>query len=515
MNNFLELIKNRFHRNYAIVLTAIFLLVGTITALHHEMWRDELQAWLIARDSISLVDLYRNLKHEGHPGFWHTCLLILNHFTQSPSIMQVFHLLIATTTVYLFARYSPFTRFQKFLFAFGYFPLYEYSILCRNYAPSVLFLFIFCVLYQQRYTKFIWVSIILFFLAHTTVHALTLVIIISLVLIGEYLFNRKRILAENSISEWHIIIGFNLIGIGVLTCIPQVIPPLDNNFSLEVYTGYDSNHFANVIKIITYAFFPVPEATLHFWESRWLEQFPFYVKTQVALSCFLMIWFSLVLFRKPMVWLTFVFGTISLLLLFYTKFYGSIRHHGFIFLVFIMAGWIYQYCEETKWPALINRFGEVWQKSYSPLLTFILTIHLIGGIIAVSMDYLYAFSNGKRTAEFIKAEGMQEMLMVGDKDSPVSTIVGYLGKDSIYYPRGHRFGSYIIWDQKRRQGASDEQIIASVKKIANEHNQDVLLILNRMLEPSLISQNSIKELAKFTGAILETEDFYLYLILRE
>jgi len=512
MNNFLQLIKNRFDRNYAVGLTAIFLLIGTITALHHEMWRDEIQSWLIARDSTSLIDLYRNLKYEGHPGSWHLYLLILSRFTVSPWIMQVFHLLIATTTVYLFARYSPFTYVQKFLFSFGYFSLYEYAILCRNYAPGVLFICLFCVLYQRRYVKFIWVSMVLFLLAHTTVHALILAIVISLALLGEFFFNRKRILAEKAINKWHIIIGFSLIGVGLLTSIPQVIPPLDNDFALATYTSYDPNRFANVIKIITYAFFPVPEATLHFWGSRWLEQFPFYTKTQIVLSCFLMIWFSLILFRKPIVWLTFVFGTVGLLILFYTKYYGSIRHHGFIFLLFIMSGWIYQYCKVSKWPALIDRFGVIWQKSYSPLLTFILIFHLIGGIIAVSMDYRYVFSNGKTTADFIKAEGMQKMLMVGEKDSAVSTVVGYLEKDLIYYPRSHRYGSYIIWDQKRSRSASDDQIIRSAKKIGGEHKQDVLIVLNRMLEPNIILQNSIKELESFTGSIVGSEDFHLYLI---
>ena len=506
------MVKDRFDRIYGIGLTAIFLFVGTITALHHEMWRDEIQAWLLARDSTSLLDLYRNLKYEGHPGLWHTCLLILSRFTQSPSIMQMFHLLIAATTVYLFGRYSPFTRLQKFLFAFGYFSLYEYSIVCRNYALGVLLICLFCVLFQQRYSRFLWVGAVLFLLGHTSVHALIVSIVLSSALLVEYIFRRKCRLAGNSIKEWQILIGLSLMGLGLLTSVLQIIPPSNSGFAIEWYTRYDADRMAKVIKTITHAFFPVPEATLHFWGTQWLEQFGFYTKIQLTLSCILVIWFSLVVFRKPIVCLIFLLGTIGLLILFYSKYYGSLRHHGFLFILFVMTAWIYQCCENVKWSASTNRFSTMWQKSFRPLFTFILVFHLTGGIIAVCMDYRYTFSYGKATAEFIETKEMREMFIVGNKDSAVSTIVGYMGNKSFYYPRSHRLGSFIVWNQTRIHGVSDEQVIQSAKKIESKNGQDVLIILNRMLNPDLISQNSLTELRKFTGAIINSENFYLYLL---
>jgi hypothetical protein len=41
-------------------------LLGLLLA-HHEMWRNELQAWLLARDSDSLAELWRNTRYEEHP----------------------------------------------------------------------------------------------------------------------------------------------------------------------------------------------------------------------------------------------------------------------------------------------------------------------------------------------------------------------------------------------------------------------------------------------------------------
>ena len=53
---------------YAIGLAFLFLAVGAYTTNHHEMWRDEIQAWLLARDSASVFELFAHLKYEGHPG---------------------------------------------------------------------------------------------------------------------------------------------------------------------------------------------------------------------------------------------------------------------------------------------------------------------------------------------------------------------------------------------------------------------------------------------------------------
>ena len=42
--------------------------------MQHAMWRYEMQAWLLARDSQTLGDLFFNLRYEGHPALWHLLL---------------------------------------------------------------------------------------------------------------------------------------------------------------------------------------------------------------------------------------------------------------------------------------------------------------------------------------------------------------------------------------------------------------------------------------------------------
>lgn len=523
----MNLVNLRSDYFYAICLTASFLFVGTITAAHHEMWRDEIQAWLIARDSSSFTDLFRNIKYEGHPGLWHVFLLILSRITPSPIIMQPFHLLIAAATVYLFGRYSPFTKLQKLLFAFGYYSSYEYSILCRNYALGLLLICLFCILFQNRYAKFIWVSAVLFLLSHTSVHALIITIVTSFVLLVDYLLRRKRILAEMPIKEWRILLGFGLIAAGVITSVMQIKPPTDTGFAVEWFRHYDAKRLKDVINVISRAFILLPEANLHFWGSQLLKKYQVFTKIELTLSCLLMAWFSLVLLRKPTALLTYLLGTVGLLSFFYIKYFGGIRHHGFLFLLFIMVVWIYNSegerqkakGEKNKGRRLESGIVRTlmaaprWlEKSLNPMLILILSIHFVGGLIAVSMDYRHVFSYGKAAAEFIKARQMQEMLMVGERDYAVSTIVGYLEKDQIYYPRGNRYGSFIIWDKARTQEVSDAQVIQKAMELGVESRQEILVILNHELSSDLIANNSLAELAKFSGSTVGDEGFYLYLL---
>ena len=71
------------------------------------MWRDEFGAWLIARDTASPLEIFRQIKCEGHPSLWFILLWPLAHATRAPAPMQVLNVLIASGTVCLVLRWAP------------------------------------------------------------------------------------------------------------------------------------------------------------------------------------------------------------------------------------------------------------------------------------------------------------------------------------------------------------------------------------------------------------------------
>ena len=52
------------------LLMAVFVIVGVAAMAGHEMWRDEVQAWLQARDHTSLSGVIQDTRYEKHPLAW-------------------------------------------------------------------------------------------------------------------------------------------------------------------------------------------------------------------------------------------------------------------------------------------------------------------------------------------------------------------------------------------------------------------------------------------------------------
>ena len=508
-------------KHYALGLTVLFLAVGAFTASHHEMWRDEIQAWLLARDSTSIFNLFANLKYEGHPGLWHLCLMPLSRITHSPVMMQMLHLLITGVTVYLFVRYSPFNWFQKLLFCFGYFVIYEYAIVARNYALGLLLITVFCVLFKERYKRFISVGCVLFLLAHTSVHALIVTIAIGIALCCEYLvggrffesLNQEIEAIKNKRPIW---IGFALIGIGIITAVLQLNPPPDTGFAVAWNFNFEVKRVNDIAKLISRAYLPVTRPVLGFWGSNILTTYPFFQAIQVPLCYFLMFLSVLLFFKRPTALLTYLISTFGLLAFFYVKYHGSIRHHGFLFLTFLMCYWIYRDSPaislgQTEQQDTDSTMHRVFNKAGTVLLTLLLICHAMGGITAVRMEHRHIFSYGKLTAEYIKSQGMQDHPIVADKDSAASTVVGYLPKRQVYYPRGSRLGSFIRWD-KTRTVVSKARVIEAAKTLSVQTDKEVLIISNRTIGTKLREQHNLTSLVKFTGSTVRDEGFYLYLM---
>ena len=509
-------------KHYALGLTVLFLAVGAFTASHHEMWRDEIQAWLLARDSTSVLNLFANLKYEGHPGLWHLCLMPLSRISHSPVMMQMLHLFITGVTVYLFVRYAPFNWFQKLLFCFGYFVLYEYAIVARNYALGLLLITVFCVLFRERYKRFIWVGCVLFLLAHTSVHALIVAIGIGIALCCEYVFwgrflrplNQEIEAVEDKRPIW---IGFTLIGVGILTAVLQLNPPPDTGFAVAWNFNYDAKRVNNIVKLISRAYLPVTRPVSGFWGSNLLTTYPLFQTIQVPLCYFLMLLSVLLFLKRPTALLTYLISTLGLLTFFYVKYHGSIRHHGFLFLTFLMCCWIYRDCsvlnlgqvEQQDTDSTVDRILNI---TGTGLVTLLLICHAMGGITAIRMEHRHIFSYGKLTAEYIRSQRMQDHLIVAEKDSATSTVVGYLPKRQVYYPRGSRLGSFVRWDKARTHEAPNALVIEAAKTLGAQTNKEVLIILNRALGAKLPEQHNLSFLVKFTGSVVGSEGFHLYLM---
>lgn len=133
----------------------------------------------------------------------------------------------------------------------GYFPFYEYAVIFRNYAIGILLLCSFCTLFKSWGRKFPITGLVLLLLAHTSVHALIIVISIVVLLLAEVLLTPDRP------KKSKIGIGSALILTGIATAIFQIAPASDQgtNHSQTWMLNFEVRHLLDILNIMPTVFF--------------------------------------------------------------------------------------------------------------------------------------------------------------------------------------------------------------------------------------------------------------------
>jgi len=509
------------HTAFTALLVLVFLVFGLIGILNHEMWPDELQAWLIARDSTSVSNLFKNLRYEGHPGLWHSLLYLITRFTRNPLSMQFLHLLLATSIIYVFTRFSPFTRLQKVLFAFGYFPFYEYSIISRNYSLGVLLIFLFCIFFPRRNHSYILLAILLALLANTNAYSLVLSICLATTLLVDRFLNKGLTKLFWS-HKWDLIISTSIFTLGVIFSLMQIIPPSNSNYydqENEVIVTKTNNSIINVRHLIATVitiwrgYVPVPNFfEYNFWNTNILMEGSAALKILALIFSLGLLVFSIVLFsQKPVVLFLYLTGTLGLLLLTYEKYFGFSRHHGHLFIWFLACLWISNYYPKSNFLTKLFQVNKISNHT-NKYLTLILCIHVFAGIFAFSMDLFYPFSGGQEVANFIERQRLNDTLIIGSRDLDVSPLAAFLDR-KIYYPESGRFGSFIVWNNRYRKEVGSKTIIRSINQFVKQKTNTILVVLNKKIDVQ-IPDYSISEIYKSSRSIVP-EQYYLYLIQRK
>ena len=510
---------------FAPALTAAYALVLAFTLFHHELWRDELQHWMLVRDSTGPLDLFRNMKYETIPKLWHLLLLPVTRLTSSPAGMQTLHWAIASAAVFVVARHAPFGPLQKILFAFGYFPLYEYGVMSRNYALGLLFAVAACALLRRRHRRPLRLALALALMSNTSVHACILAIGALLALALDYRLNRRALAEDDTVDVRKLYAGFAIVAAGILLAVLQMIPPPDVTLSsmsatwrYSWYLEWNPTWLAECLKTIPFVvFFPIdprfvpvvgippaqPEAVYGVW-------------TAVALVA------AVVAFcrRRTVALLLFLCLVTGFLVFFYTIHYGSFRHLGFLLICLLVLVWGGRYLAgagpaagpgpEARRTVHAGRIGSL-------LLTGLLAMHAVGGLRAVAMEVQRPFSQAERTAEYIRANGLESLPMIGYPDWSASAVVGHLSPEKrIHYVQGNREGSFVISDGARvgagpKGTIDDRTLFSQMLALADRNDGKVLMILGgiELLIPP--EERRLRPLASFTGAIAPDENFHLYL----
>jgi hypothetical protein len=486
------------------MLVPCYAALSLLLILRHEMWRDELEDWLIAKDSPSFSEMLATMKYGGHPVLWFACLRVLSRLTDQALSMQLLHWVIATAVVYVVVRFAPLTRLQRVLFVFGYFPLYEYAVISRSYSLGVLLTFVACALFSAQKRNYGALAIVLALLANTNAQALIVAMALGLACLADGALTVRA--GKAGPSQWGLTAATVLVaGAGIAASIVRLVPPADTGVAVGWKTDLDLRWFALTIENFWRSYVPLPQAAYQLWNTNILDSVHYTSPyPQAILSIPLIVLSFLLVVGRPAALLLWGTGSLGLLAFWYTKYSGSLRHHGHLFILLLAACWIRE--AAMPWGPVNGKpwgFGEIGRRR---LLTGLLTVQLAAGGILSAMDFAFPFSASRETALFIETVFPRDMVIVGDRDYPAMAVAGYLNR-RIYYPAVRRFGTFVVLDQTRFF-VQPPELIRQVNELSQQLGDDVLLLLNYRLSSPF---NVFPLLREFENSILPIERYYLYL----
>ena len=355
------------------------LLLG-YASMHHELWGDEVHSWNIAKGSGSYIDLIANRRYEGHPPAWHTVLWTISKFTHKVAYMQVAQWIIACGVVFMILFYAPFARSTRVLIPFGYYFLFEYGVLSRNYALGVLFACAICLIIRKDFKyKPVLYYVLLFCMSN--VHLLALLLAASLHLY--FLIGMKERKKATKTILAHTLAG-------VLVCLPAlyfILPPSDSELNVHALLHiWSARQLTTCYEVPLRAFLPIPAWwRYHFWNTEFLiaakDNLSVLRWINPLITLALLSWVFFILQKNKKSVVLFAVNlvlSLSVSISFYSL--TTARYTGFVFIGAVVAYWLY--CYETT-----------LTQNNIRLVNILLILQLAGGVFALSRDIVLPFSN--------------------------------------------------------------------------------------------------------------------------
>ena len=407
---------------------------------------------------------------------WQVVLWILTRFTHNCQAMQWLHLALATCSIWVVVRFSPFPKLQKTLYCFGYFAIFEYCLIARPYVWIGLLMFSLCAVCDRRKDSFVAQAVILFLLSNTNV--LGTIIAFSFVAASALEHIRRRDVGVLWVTRKRALILSGVILCATLITVAlQLVKPKD----ALAFQGWPRpltiSNFAEALCDIWCGYIPIPRPFPHWREMEWGSNFLLDCVTHklawgTTLSLGLLAMSAWTLRRSPMATAWYVFGTCLMLLFHFVGSMAALRHAGLYFVLYLACLW----CSFT-WrgeqnlrspPASLPKQMEHF------FLLSILTIQVVAGTYAWALHLMTPFSASKLAADFIRQHGYTNLLIVGSKDLNVQPVTAYLDQP-IYYPESRRYGTFVF-ENSARHNLSGQELLRSTAQMAMRTPGDTLLV---------------------------------------
>jgi hypothetical protein len=386
----------------------LYVAVAAVTIFRHELWGDEFHSWNIAKASAGLGALIDNSRYEGHPPVWYLVLWSLSRVTHNPASMQVVQFAIAVAVAALLIFRSPLPFAARVLSPFGYFFLFEYGVLSRNYAIGILLVLCACIALERGQARGPPRALALYaaLLAASCTHLLALLLCASLHL--SFLIEARH--GQRPPATARALLAHAAIGAAVL--LPAawfILPPTDSRLGVGFWMKHwdASQQLAALVRAPLRAFVPMPAWWRHdFWNTQFLvevEQSVRPLRFVVPLLSLAVVALGVLVLRGSRHAVTLFASNLLLTAAVALVFpLTSARYTGFIYVGFIVACWRSSSSPPSS-PSLSSSPSLPRPRSFASVcpLHFFLVSQLAAAALAVSRDLRLPFSQAPRIRELV------------------------------------------------------------------------------------------------------------------
>ena len=460
INLYLKSFSNlRYIKILKYILFVSYIVCIVIGIIHHEPWRDEGQAWLIARD-LSFLDIFLNTGTEGHPFLFH---FIIKPFTFLPfyPTLHIINAVFVVIAVYIlfFKNILNNFLFNAALILNGMI-MYEYPIVARNYGLAFM-LFVYIVyIYKYRYVKTTNYVAALGLLMNTTVIGSSIGFIESAFLLWRIFSSGSCNFLRRKIKDIIILWAFLLIILFQL--LSMVYRWSDYLTKLNINNDKDFYIFALLIILF---FIIVFSAAITLKLNKNIKLFKVNYFVQFLIKIILIFFFIQAI----------------------KHFYGLTDRHTFllaIYLIFTLA-------------VYINKSNYLHLSVLN--LSFLILVSLFSsGLKTYINDIKNNFSGGKDAAKYIKDNGFDnkdKYIIIINKSYVISGSISPYFKDRIIYDTGiDEYISFIDYSKIRKD--------YNTNFITNLVSKEIISIDNTVDGVKLIY------LTNFEGGMGESINFY-------
>ena len=408
-----------------------------VTAQRHELWGDEVDAWLCARDE-TLSSMFQLSGYVGSPGLWYWLLMPFAKLGLSCSSMTILNVSFGLVSNFLLVFLSPFPIVLRLLLPFSYLFLFEYPVVSRSYGVSVLLIFLLAFFHRNRFTRPYFYSSILALLANANLHSLVISVCITCAFSAERLYKRLKLLP----------IVCSLAGI--LAAVLQLIPPGDGQLN-----GLRSASLQALLGTIKRCFYPPFDLINHNGQLGHYDE-SLVLKSFAIIGSFGLIAIAVLVVRKSKwsLWCC-VSSTLGLLLLF-LKHSGGLRHWGYLEVMIFYSVWTLPQIGSAAEPKTFTR-------AFYALLFSTLLYNAVFGVYALREESNCQFSGSTQCADFLK-KFPSSMVICATPPYSTESILAYLPQRKFYYLGTESFGTHLLWtySELRNYDLSPKQIFERI-----------------------------------------------------